>query len=40
MCNFYRITPKKGADQGAVAKVSEAASMLVSPMVRTLDLER
>jgi len=32
--HFYRITPKKGADQGVRAKVSLAASKLASPLLR------
>jgi putative SOS response-associated peptidase YedK len=37
MCNFYRITPKKGADQGVRAKVAVVASKLVSSLVRPTD---
>ncbi len=34
VCNFYRITPKKGADKGVRAKVALAACKLGSPLVR------
>ena len=37
MCNSYRIAPKKGAERGLRAKVSEAAAKLGKPLVRKSD---
>lgn len=37
MCNSYRITPKRGGDQGVRAKISAAAAKLASSLVRKSD---
>ena len=34
MCNFYRIEPKRGADQRVRVRIAEAAGKLASPLVR------
>lgn len=37
MCNSYRLTPRRGADQGVRGKVAVAAEGLPSPLVRKSD---